>query len=298
LPYRISLKIEGLMNLLGKLLIVLILIGSIVFMSFSITLYATHTNWRDRANKLELDLKKKTDEFNELQRLKDSMETALQLEIQRQVAVGVAFKEKARQLTDDCEELRDEVAALRTELAAQVAAVQSSHETAERLRARLDGKSKALFDAQNDWVDQSTQLSIKIDEAHSLALQLATYQSTCAQLAKDYADAMEVIRKHGLVPDPALYTRKPPAGIQGTVTEVRPRGVIEISVGSDSGLVRGHQLDVVRDRDGRRSYIGKVEVPATAPDRAVAAVMPEFRRGTVQRGDEITYIEVTELTAH
>jgi len=286
------------MNLLGKLLIVLIFIGSIVFMSFSVALYATHTNWHDRAKKLELDLKKKTEEFNELQRLKDSMETALQLEIQRQMAVGVALKEKARQLDDDCKEARDEVVTLRTELAAQVAAVQSSHETAERLQARLDGASKALVDAQNDWVDKSTQLSIKIDEAHSLALQLATYQSTCAQLAKDYADAMEVIRKHGLVPDPALYTRKPPAGIRGTVTEVRPRGVIEISVGSDSGLVRGHQLDVVRNRDGRSSYIGKVEITETAPDRAVAIVMPEFRRGIVQRGDEITYIEVTELTAH
>jgi hypothetical protein len=146
-------------------------------------------------------------------------------------------------------------------------------------------------------VDKSTELSIKIDEAHSLALQLATYQSMCAQLAKDYADAMEVIRKHGLVPDPALYTRKPPAGIRGTVTEVRGK-IIEISVGSDSGLVRGHQLDVVRNRDGRSSYVGKVETTETAPDRAVAIVMPEFRRGIVQRGDEITYIEVTELTAH
>jgi len=286
------------MNLLGKLLIVLILVGSIIFMSFSIVLYATHTNWRERANKLDVDLKKKTDEFNELQRLKDSMETALQLEITRQRERGVALTESLRQLTSDCTEAREEVVSLRAELALQVAAVQASQETTERLRVRLDGASKALADAQNDWVDMSTQLVKKIDEAHSLALQLATYQTTAAQLAKDYAEVMEVLRIHGLSPDPALYTSKPPSGIHGTVTEVRPRGVIEISVGSDSGLVRGHQLDVIRDREGRSSYIGKIEITDAAPDRAVARVMPEFLRGIVQRGDKITYIEVNELTAH
>ena len=286
------------MNLLGKLLIVLILIGSIVFMSFSVVLYATHTNWRERANKLELDLKKKTDDFNELQRLKDSMEEALKREIARQGESITAFREKVRQLTTDCDEARGEVVALNEKLALQVAAVQASQETTERLRVRLDGASKALADAQNDWVDMSTDLAKKIDEAHSLALQLATYQSVCAQLAQDYADAMEVLRKHGLVPDPALYSPRPPSGIRGSVTEVRPRGVIEISVGSDSGLVKGHQLDVIRHLDGRSSYVGKVEVTMTAPDRAVAVVMPEFRRGIVQRGDEITYIEITELTAH
>ena len=286
------------MNLLGKLLIVLILIGSIVFMSFSVVLYATHTNWRDRAITLKDDLDKKTADFNELQRLKDSMEAALKLEITRQGESIVAFRDKVQQLTRDWEEAKSEVTQLQEALALQVAAVQASQETTERLRVRLDGQSKALADAQNDWVDMSTQLAKKIDEAHSLALQLATYQTTAAQLAQDYADAMEVLRKHGLVPDPALYTRKPPSGIRGLVTEVRPRGVIEISVGSDSGLVRGHQLDVIRHLDGRSSYVGKIEITETAPDRAVANVMPEFRRGIVQRGDEITYIEITELTAH
>jgi hypothetical protein len=40
------------------------------------------------------------------------------------------------------------------------------------------------------------------------------------------------------------------------------------------------------------------EITETAPDRAVARVMPEFRRGVVQRDDEVTYIEVNELVVH
>jgi hypothetical protein len=168
----------------------------------------------------------------------------------------------------------------------------------ERLRVRYDGASKALFDAQNDWVKMSTELVKKIDEAHSLALQVTTYQTVSSQLAKDYRDAVEVLKKHGLAADPDLYSGQPPAGIHGIVTEIRPRGIIEISVGADSGLIKGHRLDVVRNRDGRGSYIGKIEITETASDRAVARVLPEFRRGTVQRDDEVQYVDVNELTAH
>ena len=292
------------MNLLGRLLVVLILIGSIILMAFSVSLYATHTNWRDRAvgkdgnGGLKKQLGDKTKELNDLETLKATMEASLQREIKRQADTVVALTEKCRQLANNNEEVKVEIVKLRAELAEQVAAVRDAHDAKEKLQARLDGASKAYFDAQNDWVDMSTQLTKKIDESHSLALQIADYQVTCAQLAKDYANVMEVLRIHNLLDDPAQYSRKPPGNIRGVISEVRPRGVVEISVGSDSGLSKGHQLDVVRNRDGRSSYIGKIEITQTAPDRAVANVMPEFRRGVVQRDDEIMYIEVNELTAH
>ena len=286
------------MNLLGRLFIVLIFIGSIMLASFSVVLFATHTNWKIHAAKKEDELNKKTKEFTELQKQKEAMESALKLEIQRQADRGIALTEAVRQLDKNYKESQNEIADLQENLLKQTLAVQSAHETAERLRIRLDGANKALTDSQNDWVDMSTQLIKKTDEAHSLALQVTTYQSVSAQLAKDHADAIEVLRKHGLSAAPELYSHLPPAGIHGIVTEVRPKGIIEVSIGSDSGLVKGHQLDVIRDRDGRSSYVGKIEITETASDRAVAKVMPEFRRGVVQRGDEITYIEVNELTAH
>ena len=285
------------MNLLGRLLIVLILIGSIIFMSFAVVLYATHTNWKEQANTLEQKLKTKTDEYNELQKSKETMETALRLEIKRQTDRGVALTEKVRQLTDDNTQAQKNITELNVQLAERIKTAELSLNELNALRTRLDGISKALFDSQNEWVDMSTQLTKKIDEAHGLALQLATYQSVCAQLAEDYKKAVEVLRKHGLSPDPELYASRPPAGIHGTVTEVRPRGIVELSIGSDSGLVKGHQLDVVRNRGGSSSYIGKVEITETAPDRAVARFMPEFSRGIVQRDDEVTYIEVNEITA-
>jgi outer membrane murein-binding lipoprotein Lpp len=286
------------MNLLGRLFIVLIFIGSVMFMSLSVVLYATHTNWREQAVKLDGDLKKKTQDLAELQRAKDAMETALRLEIRIQANRNVTLKTTVDQLAQDNEDAKAELADLKGELTAQVAAVKAAHETTERLRVRLDETSKKLLVAQSDWMDMSTQLVSKIDEAHGLATQLANYQSASSLLAKDYRDAMEVLRINGLTGDPALYASHPPVGIRGTVTEVRPRGVVEISVGADSGLIKGHHLDVIRNREGRSAYIGKIEITDVVADRAVARVMPEFRRGVVQLGDEITYIDVNEVVAN
>ena len=286
------------MNLLGKLLIVLIFIGSIGIASFSVVLYATHTNWRERAAKLEQDLNERTKTLTDHQKQKEMMEAALRLEINREASRSVALTERVRLLSQENGEAREEIAGLKNNLAVQVATVQAALETTELLRIRLDEVNRSLFDAQNDWAGMSTDLIRKSDEAHSLAIQLANYQSTAAQLAKDYQNIVEVLRIHGLSPDPALYSKRPPAGIHGTITAVRERGMVQVSIGSDSGLIKGHQLDVVRSRDGRSSLIGKIEITDTAADVAVARVLPEFRSGTVQLGDEVTYIEINEFAVH
>ena len=286
------------MNLLGRLFIVLIFIGSVMFMAMSIALYATHTNWRERANDLNQKLTQTQELAEKLQRQKDAMESALTLEIKSQANLNVAMATRVRQLVQDNDEAKENLADLRKQLDEQVATVASVSNETEMLRIRLDGANRALLDSQNEWMDMSTQLVRKMDEAHGLAIQVANYQTVSSQLAKDYRDAVEVLRKLGVTADLTLYASQPPAGIRGTVTEVRPRGVIEISIGSDSGIATGHQLDIVRNRGERSSYIGKVEVTNVLADRAVARVMPEFRRGVVQRDDEVTYIDVNELVAH
>ena len=286
------------MNLLGRLFIVLIFIGSIMLMSWSVALNVTHKNWREHATKLDQDLKKKTQDLAELQRQKDALESAFTLEINSQARLNVALKEKIDQLMQENEIARENLDKLQTQLTEQTAVVGRVSEETQQLRNRLEKANEDLLAAQYDWVDMSTKLVRKMDEAHSLAIQVATYQTYSAQLAKDYRDAVEILRRNGWSGDPALYASQPPSGIRGMVTEVRPGGVIEISIGMDSGIVKGHHLDIVRHREGRSSYIGRVEITNVAADRAVAKVMPEFRRGVVQRDDEVTYIDINELVAH
>jgi len=59
------------MNLVGKILTALIALFSVVFMTFALAVYATHTNWRDKVmnpeNGLQAQLKKEQDAKKELQ---------------------------------------------------------------------------------------------------------------------------------------------------------------------------------------------------------------------------------------
>ena len=67
------------------------------------------------------------------------------------------------------------------------------------------------------------------------------------------------------------------------VVNVGDKELIEISIGDDDGILIGHQLDVYRDD----AYLGKVVVVKTSPDRAVAEIIPEFKRGTIRKGDRV-----------
>jgi hypothetical protein len=64
---------------------------------------------------------------------------------------------------------------------------------------------------------------------------------------------------------------------------VRQDGLVEISLGADSGLRKGHKLEVFRGP----TYVGRVEVLETTPDRAVCKSDPAFQKSNLQKGDRI-----------
>ncbi|MDR0706157.1 MAG: hypothetical protein LBF88_14380 [Planctomycetaceae bacterium] len=285
------------MNLIGRMFIVLIFIMSIMFMAFSVAIYATHTNWKKRTEDLSALLKESETQKKQLADSRDNMVREFNEELSKRRAVIANLETKVEEISKENKQYKEELTQLNEVKEQGIASVKLSHESMQSLRAEVDGLRKDLRKAQEDWAKLNTELVAKTDEAHDLALQLTNYRSTGEQLLQDYRDAVDVLKKHGLVPRPELYTGIPPQGIQGVVTEVRPNGWIEISIGKDSGLVRGQELDVVRHIDGRSSYIGKIKIDRTEADRSVATIMREFRRGTVQRGDSVEFINTAELTA-
>ena len=52
-------------------------------------------------------------------------------------------------------------------------------------------------------------------------------------------------------------------------------GLVEISIGSDQGLLKGHKLEVYRIGGGQSTYVGRIEVVKTAPDRGGLQDRPE-----------------------
>ena len=71
--------------------------------------------------------------------------------------------------------------------------------------------------------------------------------------------------------------------LDGYVTAVSDKNLIEISIGSDDGLRAHHFMEVYR----KNTYVGRVEIVMVEPDRAVAKIIPEFRRGIIKKGDRV-----------
>jgi len=74
-----------------------------------------------------------------------------------------------------------------------------------------------------------------------------------------------------------------PPRVDGIVTNVGEKTLIEVSIGSDDGLRAGHTLEVFRNN----AYLGRVEVTQLEPDRAVCRIIPEYRKGIIKRGDRV-----------
>jgi hypothetical protein len=75
--------------------------------------------------------------------------------------------------------------------------------------------------------------------------------------------------------------------VEGLITAVQGGGLVEISIGADSGVQKGHRLDVFRVAPSGNKYVGRLEVLKTAPDKAVCKIIPSFQQSEVQKGDRV-----------
>lgn len=284
------------MNLVGKIFIVLIFVMSLLWMGFSVTVYATHVNWKDLVENPENGLN---------QRLQDEKERTQGLEDQKGKLQKALASEQAakRQALTKLQSRNDELERQRTEqekmLADKVregteatAELKAAHEQEAVLRGEIFGDGaqkiglreevKQARQDRDDYFDQSVKLT---DQLHQGANLYRALNARMVTLAEDLAKANEVLSIHGLKPEPAAYSGVAPP-VDGVVVQIGSDAkTIEISIGADDGLMKGHLLEVIREGGG---WLGRVEVMQTSPDKAVCRILPEFLQRPIERNDRVT----------
>lgn len=282
------------MTLIGKIFTVLIFVMSILFMGLVMAVYATHKNWRDvvmnpddqvtaekplglvfqldaiklRSQQLRDDLDRLSNEL--IAEKKDKADKLAQLENENDT------------LTDQRKRQDEQLARLKQDLREAVAAMDKTQQTLAGLRGEVDTLRAEIRQAQKDRDGQFAEVVRLTDELHQAVNEKNSLEKRNTQLAADYADALEVLRKFDLKPNPELYTGVPPR-VPGVVQAVRGGGLIEISIGSDDGLMPGHTLEVFR----KDNWLGRVEVVEVSPDKAVARIIPDIQEGAIQVGDRV-----------
>jgi septal ring factor EnvC (AmiA/AmiB activator) len=280
------------MNIIGKIFVFAVFVMSLVFMSFAIALFSTHTNWREEITrpadqvqagkplgyKLQLDEAKKERETLTAEIAKLTAEVAAseaardQIVAKIQTALGEKDKE-LQALRKDKDSREDEREKAQTELAMTRTELEKATKTVEGLRDDIRGMQEKV----DEQVTRTAKLAGELHEKESF-LEIATERK--AQLEKQVANARLLLKQHGLAIESLPRDHVPTAG--GVVTAVADDS-IEVTLGGDDGVQMGHFLEVYRDDE----YLGRVQVISVKPDRSVGRVIREFKRGDIQPGDRV-----------
>lgn len=270
------------MTLVGKIFTVLIFVMSIVFMAFSIMVFATHTNWRTMSEGLKKKLTQQEQLYAQAKGEHDKTKRDLAQEqaSRRQALAAMQTKFKASQ--DALDAKTAQLIQKESQLNEAAAALKSNEDRLTALADELTKNRQLLKTAQQERDDiflQVVALTDKFNQSETTRLDLDRRNS---QLVAQSADMERVMKAHGLTVE--TLTAHIPPKVEGIVMDVGQSDLIEISIGHDDGLKIGHTLDVYRGNN----YLGRIVIRKTAPDRAVGQVVKELKRGQIKKGDHVT----------
>lgn len=269
------------MNLLGKAFTVLILLMSIAFMMLAVTVYATHRSWREDALKYKQQVDQATQENIRLREERDNSVSKLAMEQTARRYAIASLQSRLEQVEDQLSRREEQYLKLQA----------TETVTAETLRTTENNLAKLTTEVErlrNDIKSAQDNRDKSVNELVALQEMLNSTEGILQTEKEKYAALREENESRKKVMDRLNVTVNTPVDgippkVDGFVTAVSRNDLLEISIGADDGLREGHMLDVYRDA----TYLGRIIVRKTQPDRAVAEVIKEYRKGTIKKGDRV-----------
>jgi hypothetical protein len=285
------------MNLIGKILTVVIFILSIIFMTMVLAIYATHKNWREAVETtreqatatrplglkyaLEDETKKNEALKNDLQKLTDEKNKELDAKVQ----ALTKLENENSLMKNQIKQLQESIVKYDDSERKAVAALQATQKESAIFRGEVEGLRSEAEKAQSDRDAHFREVVKLTDDMHQMLNEMTELKSRNTTLAADLAKAREVLRHFDLNENTDI-SGSPPR-VEGLIEAVLGGGLTEITIGSDSGVQKGHRLDVYRVAPTGNKYVGRIEVLKTAPDKSVCKIIPSFQQSEVQKGDRV-----------
>jgi hypothetical protein len=279
------------MTYVGKILVILIMAFSLIFLGVSTVVFTTAKNWKEETGKLKTQM-------GDLQKKLNDSSTALTKAGEELKAAQAAREEVTKNLQGRIDELTGQNSSSQKELTEQRTTVATSQQAmnaalaeAGANKSETDQLRKILADVQqqaNAYKLRQTELD---DQIRILQRQLETATSNNRDLRERVAGLSSILRKNGLPDDTRLVggLNSVPPDVEGKVTRVAANNQnVEISIGSDDGLVVGHELEVWRTTPSPE-YLGRIRILAVEPDKAVGTVLGKTIQGKkLQEGDIVS----------
>lgn len=272
------------MNLLGKILTGAIAIAAIMLLIVSMMVYATHKNWKTSADALKQQLSEARNENQRLNSKYDSLDSTLKAEVEAALQDVRKLESERVQLIAQSSTIQKQLDGLLQEQRRNTAAVASTQANNEELTKEVANLRVALLENQQKRDEAFATTVAATDKLHQAQGELSILRERNNQLVQTDAMKSSLLRENGF--DPQAVPGQVVPQVRGLVSALRrnARGqMIEVTVGADDGLRKGHTVEIFR---GER-YLGRAEIIQTEPDRAVARVIRKFQQGQIQEGDHV-----------
>ncbi len=276
------------MTFVGKILVIIILAFSLFFLALSSVVFTTQANWRAKS---EAQIKTITDSTRKLNEAQATAVAALkELEEARRLnADKVALLgRRVDDLTTENSKVQKEITENRTLLeTAQLTARKSLEEAEARTREtdELRVVVRSTGDQANAFKEQQRELNTRI---LILDRELKAAVEANKSLRDRTRKLVTIIHTNNLDPDvERAESLQAPPEVEGKITRVDARNKrVEISIGSDDGLVVGHVLSVFRTKPNS-DYLGRIKIMAVDPDQSVGEVIENDKGKKIQEGDNV-----------
>ncbi|MEZ6127649.1 MAG: hypothetical protein R3C59_03140 [Planctomycetaceae bacterium] len=278
-------------NVVGKMLIVMSLVFSILFMCFAGAVYTFQGQWRSKAletqKELEVARQQTEDAIEERNREKAALE-----------AERDQFQAAAEQLRADQDRLKTQAQNFEALLAeaklvgdkARSESLVATIEAAARVKEAtvLNKEVRSLQNRNAELFDRLQKLE---DERLSLNGRLAAAEEKEEEHLAENGRLKDLLRLNEIDPRQVVVGDVPPdrEKVDGFVTSTRrnksrTQEYIGITVGSDDGISKDMKVTVFTGD----KYKARARVYTVYPDSAVCIVDEDTRQGTIEEGDNVT----------
>jgi Na+-transporting methylmalonyl-CoA/oxaloacetate decarboxylase gamma subunit len=282
------------MTFVGKVLVFIQIAMSIFFMAFAGAVFNAQTNWKTEADKYEAQADQERKNYDEADKAHKDEKTRLDANLKKateDAALNLtsftdekAEHKRTKEEHAKANEKNTELAAL-VEIAQRSAKAEKTEKDAQRvINKGLNVQNVALRKSISDLKDENFAKDRDVDNATRKVEGLLVQNK----------DLLLVLNQLGIDPDPKKYKGKnaPPPNVEGLVFNSRKNdksGVVyvEITIGSDDGLDKGHDLYVYR-RSGRGKYLGKIRIIFVTSDRAVGQLVERAKNSQIMKGDNVS----------
>lgn len=279
------------MTFLGKVLVVVHLVLSVLFMAFAGAVYTSQTNWRTAHAAMQKQLNDARSQAQTNEQAQQAQITELNAKLTAEQNDKTTWEGKAKTLEGENGRLDTENKSLKTALDGQrTVAELNSQEAEERSKEAQVQRARNMELTQSRNTITGDLNSVR-DELFSLKLKLADSQEKYDALLKNYGTMRAFLASKDLPTDPRVMSVKssPPPAIDGKILTAKKeekgnRTLVEISVGQDDGLINEHTMTVYRGD----KYLGRIRLVDVRPDKSVGVVVDTAPNSVIQVEDHVT----------